>query len=255
MTMTSLPTPSPVRRVAINALALVGFVVLIIIGMTLAIYAASFVPTAVTRLNSAAVYLSSVFVPADKAGLDVVAPGTEIPFGEAPGAGIATTTVATTTAIVTPTPVAPTTPSKGTPTTTVYPTGGTAPATLYGLSDLTVTIVSTGYLTTNDTGSFVASKSVPDGLRGAVKFSVSNIGTNTSGRFSFKAVLPTSSAYTFNSDLQDALLPSEHIDYVLGFDRARTGADREISITVDASHDIVESNENNNNATATVEIK
>lgn len=254
MTMTSSPTTSPARRAAINALALVGFVVLIIIGMTLAIYAASFVPKAVTRLNSAAVYLSSIFVSADKPDLQVVTPGTEIPFGETPGAGIATTTVATTTTPVAPKPVAPT-PSQGTPTSTVYPTGGTAAPTLSGLSDLKVTIVSTGYLTTNDTASFVASKSVPNGMRGAVKFTVTNIGTNTSGRFTFKAVLPTTSAYTFNSDQQDALLPGEHIDYVLGFDRARTGTDREITITVDASHNIVESNENNNEATATVEIK
>lgn len=254
MTMTSSPTPSPVRRVAINALALVGFVVLIIIGMTLAIYAASFVPKAVTRLNSAAVYLSSIFVSADKPGLQVVTPGTEVPFGETPGAGISTTTAATSTPATPAKPVA-TTPTQGTQTTTVYPTGGTATPTLYGLSDLSVTIVSTGYLTTNDTASFVASKTVPDGLRGAVKFSVKNIGTNTSGRFTFKAVLPTSSTYTFNSGLQDALLPGEHIDYVLGFDRARTGEDREIAITVDATHEIVESNENNNQATATVEIK
>lgn len=249
MTMTNTPNPSPARRATINALAIIGFVVLIIIGMALAIYAASFVPKAVTRLNSAAVYLSSVFVPANDAGLEVVTPGTKVPFGEAPGAGIATTT-ATTTATATPV-----TPTRGTETTVVYPTGGTTAPVLSGLSDLTIVNVITGYLTTNNTGSFVASRIVPDGLRGAVKFTVVNTGTNLTGRFAFKAVLPTTSAYTFNSDSQDSLLPGERIDYVLGFDRARTGEGREITITVDPDNRIVESNETNNTTVTAVEIK
>ena len=249
MTMTNTPNHSPARRATINALAIIGFVVLIIIGMALAIYAASFVPKAVTRLNSAAVYLSSVFIPADGAGLEVVTPGTEVPFGEAPGAGIATTT-ATTTA-----PTTPVTPTRGTETSVVYPTGGTTAPVLSGLSDLTVVNVITGYLTTNDTASFVASRIVPDGLRGAVKFTVVNTGTNLTGRFAFKAVLPTTSAYTLNSDSQDSLLPGERIDYVLGFDRARTGEGREITITVDPDNRIVESNESNNTTVTAVEIK
>lgn len=255
ITTFSTKTTSPTRQVAVNALAIVGFIVLIILGMALAIYAATFVPKAANRLGAAAVYLSQVFVPADKpAGIEVVTPGDTVPFEGTPGAGIATSTATTTTPS---TGGVATTPSAGTPDYHVYPTGGTAtPATLYGLSDLTVAVVSTGYLTSADTASFVPSATVPSGMRGAVKFVVTNKGTNTTGTFDFKATLPsTSSGYTFTSDNQTALLPGEHIDYVLGFDRARVGEDREISVTVDPSNSIKESLENNNNITTTIDIK
>ncbi len=238
---------SATRRAAINALAIVGFIVLIIIGMALAVYAATFVPRVVTRLNSAAVYLSSIFVPTPSdVSLEVVAPGDTVPFPEAPGAGIATTT-----------PVAPATAPAaiaGTPTTVTYPTVKPTPA-LTGLSDLTIAISAKGYLTSSDTASFIKADSVPSGARPAVKFTVTNAGTNLSGRFTFKAPLPTSSTYTFTSDSQDSLLPGEHIDYVLGFDRARTGDSRDITITVDPDNLIVEANERNNADSVTLDIK
>ncbi len=248
---------SPARAVAINALAVVGFIVLILIGMALAVYAASFVPKAVSRLNGAAVYLSSIFVPADKAGIEVVKPGTTVPFGETPGAGIATSSVATTTEPVKTTPAAiTTTTGPGTPGYHVYPTGGTNPTpVLTGLPDLMVDITATGYLTSSDTSTFIKSDTVPDNMRGAVKFTVKNVGTNSSGRFTFEAPLPTSSSYTFSSESQDSLLPGEHIDYVLGFDRAKSGSSRSITITVDQDGKIKEVSESNNSDSATVTIK
>ena len=247
---------SPARAVAINALAVVGFIVLIIIGMAFAVYAASFVPKAVSRLNGAAVYLSSIFVPADKAGIEVVAPGTTVPFAEAPGAGIASTTATTTTPVAT-TPATTGTPAAGTPGYHVYPTGGTTDTNpvLTGLPDLKVDITATGYLTSSNTSTFVKSDTVPDNMRGAVKFTITNVGTNSSGRFTFEAPLPTSKTYTFSSESQDSLLPGEHIDYVLGFDRAKSGSSRMITITVDQDGKIKEVSESNNSDSATVTIK
>lgn len=252
-------TTSPTRRVAINALAVVGFVVLIILGMAFAIYAATFVPKALTGVGGAAVYLSSIFVPTDKpAELEVVTPGDTVPFPEVTGAGAATTTPVAPATIpaALATPVAPT-PAAGQPTATTY-TIGTAPKptpVLTGLPDLTVAIVATGYLTSSDTSSFIKSDTVPDGLRGAIKFSISNIGTNASGRFDFEATLPTTRTYTFTSDYQNSLLPGEKIEYVLGFDRTRSGDERTISVDVDEEDDIKESNENNNSDSKTVRIK
>jgi hypothetical protein len=254
-TITTKTSPST-KRIAVNALAIVGFIVLIGIGMLLAVYAATFVPTAVNRLGSAAVYLSSVFVPAQEPATLEVVPGTTVPFPEAPVVAEATTTPVVAAEPATA-PAAVTTPTAGPTKTTVYPVGtGTNPTpVLSGLSDLTVDIVATGYLTSSDTSTFIKSDTVPDDLRGAVKFTITNKGTNASGRFNFDATLPTTRTYTFTSDKQDSLLPGEHIDYVLGFDRARSGDDRVISITVDADNDVKESNESNNSDSVKVEIK
>jgi hypothetical protein len=241
----------------VNALAIVGFVVLIILGMALAVYAATFVPKAVTRLGGAAVYLSSLFVPVETpAKLEVVAPGTVVPFPDAPA------TVSTSTPVVV-TPIQPaqapgavvTTP--GAHTTTTYPVGTVPaqPAALFGLPDLTVSVVATGYLTSADTSSFIKSDTVPEGLRGAVKFTIVNIGTNASGRFDFEATLPTTRAYTFTSDYQSSLLPGEKVEYVLGFDRTRSGDERTITISVDENTKVRESNESNNSDSKNVTIK
>lgn len=251
ITTVTTNTPGSSRQIAINALAAVGFIVLIVLGMGLAIYAATFVPTAANRVGSAAVYLSQIFVPREDASLDVVEPGTSVPFPEAPGAGVASSTATTTPAA----PVAQT-PAAGRETYTVYPAGTTPRTpTLTGLPDLTVDIIAVGYLTSADTSSFVKSTTVPSGERGAVKFVIKNIGTNTSGRFTFEAPLPTSRTYTFTSDSQAALLPGEQIEYVLGFDRAKSGDSRTIEITVDPDSDIKESNESNNSDSATITIK
>ena len=245
-------TTSPARRAAVNTLAVVGFIVLIILGMALAVYAATFLPKAVGGLNGAAVYLSSIFVPAETpAQLEVVAPGDTVPFPDAPAVA------ATTTQAVAQAPTAIITPTQGTPTTTTYPTGPVPAPTpvLSGLPDLTVSIVATGYLTSEDTSSFIKSDTVPNGLRGAVKFTISNIGTNASGRFDFDATLPTSRSYTFTSDSQNSLLPGGRVEYTLGFDRTRQGDDRTITITVDEDNNVKESNESNNSDAKSVRIQ
>lgn len=248
-TITSTTTTR--RSAAINGLAIVGFAALVIAGMALAVYAARFVPGAVSQIGSAAVYLSSqVFTGGSNEDTDlVVVPSTDtISFGEDTATSTATSTVATAT---TTTTVAPT-PQPGTPTTIVVPVAVPASVNYHGLPDLVIESVQTGYLTSTDTSSFRASKVVPDGERGAVKFAVVNRGTNVSGSFRFSAELPTSPTYTYDSRDQQSLRPGERIEYVLGFDRTRTGDNRTITIEVDSRNDVAESNERNN--THTVEI-
>lgn len=245
-------TRSGSRQAAVNALAIVGFIVLIIIGMALAIYAATFVPAALSRVGSAAVYLSSQVFPSDEGDTDlVVVPPTEtVPFGD--DAEVATSTPTTTPATdgsVT------TNPRPGTPTTTVIPVQVPASTNYYGLPDLVIENVQTGYLSSSNTSSFRASSRVPDGERGAVKFTIANRGTNVSGRFDFEVELPTTRGYTYSSRTQQSLRPGERIEYVMGFDQTREGNNRRIEITVDQDDDVRESNENNNDRSVTIDIE
>ncbi|HEX8946702.1 MAG TPA: CARDB domain-containing protein [Candidatus Paceibacterota bacterium] len=269
------PTGDPaVRQNVIKGLAIVGFVALVVAGITLAIYLGRYIPKAVNGLGSAAVSLSQVFSPA-------------------PSTPVATTT-ATSTATTTPVVTSSTTPAGGTtpivvgtnpsglpgiipipvpvitpgPTTQhTYPigtggtTGGTGtstttpiPVTLHGLPDLTTHIIATGYMTSTSTTSFVASSTIPHGARVAVKFSIRNDGTNVTGPWSFTASIPTQTNFVFESPVQQSLRPGEHIDYILGFDQAVPGTNQPISITADAKHQVAESNENNNSASANVKI-
>jgi hypothetical protein len=238
----------------VNALAIVGFIVLLFIGMALAIYAARFIPAAVSNIGSAAVYLSSQVFPSEDEGDLVVVDNTEtVPFGD--DETVATSTPATTTSPTTGTGGTVTNPRPGTPTTVVVPVQVPASTNYYGLPDLVVENVVTGYLNTSDTSSFRTSDEVPDGKRGAVKFTVINRGTNVSGRFEFEVKLPTTRGYTYSSRSQQSLRPGERIEYVLGFDQTREGQNRTISIAVDQDDEIDESNERNNDRSVTIDIE
>jgi hypothetical protein len=265
--MNTETTTSPQRQAAIRALAVVGFIALLFIGMTLAVFTARYIPTAVSRIGQAAVSLSSVFTPAKPGAVEVVNTGTVLPFG----------TTSTTTATTTATSAATTT----TTTTSTYPTGaltaGTAtenayvipgatgnasvpntnPASFYGLPDLTVTNLVVGYLPLNSSADsdFVASQTVPSGTRFAVKFTVTNIGTNTSGNWDFSANLPTKQSYTFYAPSQQALTPGDKIDFMLHLDagEAKTG-NQTASITLDPSRLVNESNKSNNFGSTSVTI-
>ena len=245
-------TRSGSRQAAVNALAIVGFIVLIIIGMALAIYAATFVPSALSRVGSAAVYLSSQVFPSGEGDTDlVVVPPTEtVPFGD--DAEVATSTPTTTPATG---GTVTTNPRPGTPTTTVIPVQVPASTNYYGLPDLVIENVQTGYLSSSNTSSFRASSRVPDGERGAVKFTIANRGTNVSGRFDFEVELPTTRGYTYSSRTQQSLRPGERIEYVMGFDQTREGNSRRIEITVDQDDDVRESNESNNDRSVTIDIE
>lgn len=249
--VTTTTTAPGARRITVNALAVVGFVVLVFIGITLAIYAARYIPSTLSRMATANVFLSSFFVGSEPANLEVV-PGETIEFPDEPTTPVvtATSTPATTIPVVTtPTP----TPSQGTETVNVYPAGGTVAVTPYGKADLMVTITEVGYLSTASTASFVKSNTVPEGKRPAIKFTVRNTGTNVTGSWEFTAKLPTRSTYTFDSPNQRSLAPGEYVDYTLGFDKADDGTN-DIIVTVDSGKDVAESSESNNVDTVEVTV-
>jgi hypothetical protein len=244
---------SGARAAAVNALAIVGFIVLILIGMALAIYAARFVPETLSRVGSAAVYLSSQVFPADEETDLVVVPGETVPFGE-------DATVATTTEAATDTAPASegavTNPRPGTPVTVTYPVAVPAAAPGTGRPDLVVENVQTGYLTGTSVSTFRASSRVPDGERGAVKFTIANRGTNIADdNFEFNFRINSSPSIRESYRVTRDLRPNERIEYTLWFDRVREADNRTITIDIDSDNDVSESNENNNDRTVRIDIE
>lgn len=257
METTTTTQDSSGRRAAVGALAIVGFIVLIIIGIGLAIYTARYLPDLSSRLGGGAVSLSSIFHKKTDTSLQVVTSTTTLPFDDS-------STVSSTSTTTLPTE----TPAPASTGTTKKPvTGGTVPVKYvtvtttttvapYGEPDLTVVISQVGYLNTKgDTNSFVSSRTIPSNKDGAVRFTVTNIGTNVSGQWKFEASLPTSSGQsTFTSPYQDSLGPDDNADFVLGFSHTHSGDNRDITVTVDPSDLVSESNENNNVASTFVDI-
>lgn len=250
---TTIVEEAPARRAAVNGLAIVGFIALVFIGITIAIYAARGIPETASRLGAANVYLSTLFGGGDDAELEVVPE--EIPFEENNETPAPSLPIEEPTAPETPqTPANPTTPSRpATPIVTAIPVPGT-PAPLYGKADLSVRLLERGYLKSADTDSFVKSSTVPDGKRPAVRFRVTNIGTNETGTWVFTAKLPTKPAYTYKSRKQQNLKPNQYADYTLGYDRPKDG-DNDIVIKLDTEDDVNESNERNNTLTIEVEVE
>jgi subtilase family serine protease len=238
---------SPGRRAAVNALAAVGFFALLALGILLAIYTARFIPRFASESGGAGAFLSSIFRSNDnEPTLDVVTATSSLP--------IAAPVVSTTTA--TSTDTAKTGGSATVPGTRTVTTVVTAPRIdPHGDPDLTVRITDVGYVRRDgDTDTFVSAREIPDNRDGAVKFTVTNAGTNVTGSWKFEGDLPTSPSQHFTSPTQKSLKPGESIDFVLGFEDGREGDDREITITVDPSDKIDESNERNNDASRTIDI-
>ena len=245
-------TPTP-RREAVHGLAVVGFIALVGAGMWLAVYSTKFVPSVAGRMGAAAVYLGSVFTPADEPSLSVIdTASTTISFGDA-----TSTLSADVPALIESleTPVKTVIPTAGKETTSVTELSGTSkPVVLSGLPDLQVAIREIGYLATTSASSFVASSTVPVGSRPAVNFTIKNVGTNASGSWRFSASIPTQTAYLYQSPAQQTLAPGDSIDYTLGFDQAISGTNKIITITANFDSAFAESTMKNNTASTSITV-
>jgi hypothetical protein len=245
------------RGTAVTILAVVGFLALVGIGILLAIYAARYVPTAISNLSSWG----------EDPALTAV-PTTTLPFY--PPTSPATTTPTYTPPVATTTPQ-PTIPPSYTPSpapaapityyqtiTTPYPLPGSikipAPTIYYGLPNLSIVMVTTGYMS----GSRFIPDSTPDADDDfAVQILVRNTGTNKTGTWEIHTVIPTTADSTFVRDEdQPSLEPGGSILLTLELDRGelRTGDDREIFIEIDSDHDVRESNESDNRVTKRIDV-
>lgn len=238
------------RLATVHGLAIVGFIALVGAGMWLAVYSTQFVPSVVGRMGAAAVYLGSVFTPAEPTLSVIDTASTTIPFGDA-----TSTPVTNIPEDETPSLTTPVKPVAGAQTTSVTEiSGSSVPAALSGLPDLSVKINQIGYLATTSASSFVASSTVPAGSRPAVSFTIKNVGTNVSGAWRFSASIPTQTAYVYQSPAQQTLAPGDSIDYTLGFDQAISGTGKIISITANFDSGITESSKANNTASTSITI-
>lgn len=128
---------------------------------------------------------------------------------------VPTTPVATTTPEVVPEPVKPVTPKPVVPT---YPVSNPN-----GYTDLQISYIGVGDYNAA-TKVFTAKSSLDNDGRRALRFEVKNIGTKTSGTWSYAATLPTERGETYRADTQSSLLPGERaIVTVLFTPREKTG--------------------------------
>jgi len=255
MQQTTITTEkTPARGAAMGTLAVVGFIVLILIGIVLAIWAARYIPLAFSG------------TPSSNDNSLATVPSTTLSFDTTQT--VTSTTTATTTADYT-VPAAPTVPAQQPQhyTQTQYQTmaypyyvpGSTqvqVPVSEYGLANLTVKITDIGYLDRD--GRFVSDSSMNSDDELIVKILVTNTGTNSTGSWNIHTIVPTQNDKSFDFDQDEpSLAPGATLPLTLDLTRGKldTGNNQEVKVTVDADHDVNESNENDNTDTRDFDVR
>ena len=121
--------------------------------------------------------------------------------------------------------------------------GGTA-SNPNGVVDLTARVLAVGYVDQN--ANFVASSTPNINRLVAVKFEVENVGTKTSPQWSFNVVIPTFPAHIYHANTQQELHPGDRIEYTIWWDKTKIDSNAQITINVDPTGFVKESNETNN---------
>lgn len=119
-------------------------------------------------------------------------------------------------------------------------------------ADLQIRLISIGTIQKN--GQFKTTNTFTTKDTGSIIFEVTNSGTATASAWNFSAVLPTGSGYLYTSGTQKDLEPGAKTTLSMQFDQMTSGS-HIITITVDPSNHITESDENNNAATTKVIVR
>ncbi|MFZ2555257.1 MAG: CARDB domain-containing protein [Minisyncoccia bacterium] len=138
--------------------------------------------------------------------------------------------------------------STATPATT--PNTGTAttprPVQPITKADLSVRILAVGVINPS-TGAFESRyPSGPNDIA-AIQFDIANNGGTSSGNWYFTVNLPIQGTYAYSSPLQANLTPGSHVVNTLRFKPVQSGGGT-ISVNVDSTYAVSESNESNNSA-------
>lgn len=102
-----------------------------------------------------------------------------------------------------------------------------------GKTDLEVSLLGVGIITNN---TFVKTAEIKSGQRGAFQFQIKNIGTKTSGNWSYTANLPTGE--TWQSQSQAPLKPNERAVITLSFGSVSGSGIKSFSVQASAPGDI-----------------
>lgn len=216
------------KKAALNGFAIVGFGALIVAGIFLAIYAARYVPEALSRLSSAVILSSD--------GGNDGAPATTTPSTTKPAA-----TATTTKPVTTPTtPVIYTTPTR-----VVTQTG----PKLYGLPDLTLINVEGGYMRGS---TFIEDDNVPDGRDAALRFTVRNSGTNIASGWKVRVEVEDEDTAIGSGG---TLYPNGTQNFSLRVTDPKQEKNKTIQIEVDYQNRVAESNERNNEDSLDLDIE
>lgn len=227
------------KKATMNGLAAVGFIALLLFGVFLAIYAASYVPETLSRL-SGAVFLSNE--EPSNTDEEVPAPVEEEEEPRTPSVPSTPTTPTT--------PTTPSTPSTGGP---LYvpqtPVVTYTQPRLYGLPDLAIVDVRTGYMRGS---TFVEDDEVPSNRDAAVRFIVQNLGTNVVSDWRLRVDVTGEDTAT---GIGGVLYPIGTQVFTLRIENPEEGERLRINIEVDPQDRINEEDEDNNEETVRIDIE
>ena len=102
-----------------------------------------------------------------------------------------------------------------------------------GFTDLAIQYLGVGTLVNN---TFTPRATLENDERGAIKFEVKNVGTKTSGNWTFDATLPSGAIY--HSDAQPPLKPNERAEFTVGFPVDVSPSTASIKGSISEEHDI-----------------
>lgn len=154
--------------------------------------------------------------------------------------------------LVTNTPVIPATTSPQT--VTPPPVSNYNPPTYptyYGKPDLAVRVLQVGILNRNN-NSIISQTQFSTNDTVGIKFEVRNDGDANSGSWNFTATLPSISTPNYSAPTQISLRPGESIQFTLGFSGIVNQSSNLLTVRIDPSNIVSESNENNNILTSTI---
>ncbi len=115
----------------------------------------------------------------------------------------------------------------------------------YGNADLSIELIGVGFID-GRTGILYYSNEIGKDNIAGVKFQVRNIGTNISGQWRLRIVMPSKTTPEYVSDYQISLKPGDRIEYTASFENPIETGNLTGYIVADYTNNVIESLESNN---------